>query len=68
MQLRIHETPSGICTLEGWPKAVMPPDRIEWVRPNGQRLAIMCLDSQITRRQAWLYVVDESDRPLPEVE
>ena len=69
MDLKIHETPSGIVTLEGWPQGIIPPETISWVRPNGSRMAIKCLESQIKRRSAWLYVVDESDvRPQPEVE
>lgn len=67
--LRFHETPSGLVTLEGWPDGhLAPPDTVVWTTPNGTQHAVKCLYNQIGRRHAWLYVVDDSTGPRPEVE
>jgi len=65
VHLKIHETPSGICTLEGWTSADPPPDTIAWIRPSGRNLAVKSLESQIRQRHAWLYVVDETKFTMP---
>lgn len=68
MKLVIHETAAGIVLLKGWELTTAPPEMVTWTRPDGHRISARCLDSKIPSKNAWIYVVDESDRPMPEVE